>query len=188
MFRTLILAAALAFGTLTAKAEQIGPVVGAETPPFEAYAVDGSLVTLDDLEAENGVALVFFRSAGWCPFCKKQLKDINEVVGPLSERGWAVAGVSYDDEETLQAFVDQEGLDYPLLSDRESATITSFGLLNTAFEEGTRAHGVPHPAIVFVRSDGIVAAVLREDGYRNRPAMETLVGTADILQPTGAEG
>jgi len=47
-----------------------------------------------------------------------------------------VAAISYDAPAVLRAFAQQRGITFPLLSDAESATIRSFGLLNPAVEWG----------------------------------------------------
>lgn len=159
----------------------IGPVVGEAAPGISALMPDGNMASVEGLTGENGVALVFVRSADWCPFCKKQLKELKAAEGPLAERGWTLAALSYDSAETLAGFAAKEEIGYPLLSDEGSATITAFGLFNAEMEPDTRYYGIPHPAIVFVRADGTVAAVLREEGYRKRPPVDVVVATADAL-------
>ena len=166
---------------------QIGPTVGTQAPTLTALDSEGQVVTLETLTGENGVALVFFRSADWCPFCKNQLKDLEAAVAPLEEAGWALAGISYDPVKTLSQFKADEGLSYTLLSDTESAMIDAFGLRNTEIPEGSRFDGIPHPAIVYLRPDGRVAAILREEGYRDRPAVDVVIESAGYLNAAIAE-
>ncbi len=195
MLRTIALAIAIAvaapLGLPQGDAQEadlraIGPTIGAPAPKLEGRMIDGSAVSLDDLNGEAGVALVFFRSASWCPYCQKQLVDLKEAAAPLSAMGWNIVGVSYDSPDTLQTFADTKSLNFPLISDENSATITSFGLLNSEYQPGSRAYGIPHPAIVFVRSDGIVAAVLREEGYRTRPPVDAVLSTAELVAPAAS--
>jgi peroxiredoxin len=164
---------------LTAPA--IGPAIGAPVPAATLTAMDGSAQSLAALAGEKGVAIAFVRSADWCPFCKKQLADLNAVAAPLAAAGWTLIAVSYDDAATLSAFHKDKALSYPLFSDPGSTAIKAFGLLNTGMEEGTRFYGVPHPAIVFAGKDGTIKAVLREEGYKDRPANELVISTAKGL-------
>jgi hypothetical protein len=53
----------------------------------------------------------------------------------LSDRGLGLAGISYDSQEILAEFSRRRGITFPLLSDKGSAVIKAFGLLNTAAEE-----------------------------------------------------
>ena len=53
----------------------------------------------------------------------------------LGDRGLGVAGISYDSQDILAEFSRRRGIAFPLLSDKGSAVIKAFGLLNTAAEE-----------------------------------------------------
>lgn len=164
-----------------ADAVQIGPTVGAAAPAFTLTTTDGQPATLETISGTNGTALVFVRSADWCPFCKKQIAELNAAKVPLAEAGWSLAAVSYDSPETLATFTTNKGISYPLLSDTGSAVIKAMGLLNTDNEPGSRFYGIPHPAIVFIRADGTVAAVMREEGYRDRPQVDVVIEAASLL-------
>ena len=166
---------------------QVGPTVGQAAPALSAVTSAGDAATLATVSGANGVALVFFRSADWCPFCKKQLLELNPVAADLEASGWPVVGVSYDSAETLADFKAKNELAFTLLSDEGSATIDAFGLRNLEVAGG-RVDGIPHPAVVFVRTDGTVAGVMREDGYRDRPQVEAITDAATLLNEAAAEG
>jgi hypothetical protein len=53
----------------------------------------------------------------------------------LQDQGLGVAAISYDSREILAEFSRRRGITFPLLSDKGSAVIKAFGLLNTAAEE-----------------------------------------------------
>ncbi|MEO0785561.1 MAG: peroxiredoxin family protein [Pseudomonadota bacterium] len=162
----------------------IGPKVGAVAPSLDStVAVTADGVT--PAAAENGRVLVFVRSADWCPFCKTQLVELEEIAGPLSEAGWALEAISYDSPEILLEFATDNDLTFTLRADEGSAVITEFGLLNTDVREGSRSYGIPHPAVVFIRDEGTVAAVLREEGYRTRPSIDSITAAAVMLNQIG---
>ena len=162
----------------------IGPKVGAVAPSLDStVAVTADGVT--PAAAENGRVLVFVRSADWCPFCKTQLVELEEIAGPLSEAGWALEAISYDSPEILSEFATDNDLTFTLRADEGSAVTTEFGLLNTDVREGSRSYGIPHPAVVFIRDKGTVAAVLREEGYRTRPSIDAITEAAMMLNQIG---
>ena len=66
----------------------------------------------------------------------------------IEKSGFGIAAVSYDSQETLRQFAEKYRIRIPLLSDRDSAVIRSFGILNTNIEPSLRAHGVPHPVSI----------------------------------------
>ncbi|MEQ9504790.1 MAG: peroxiredoxin family protein [Hyphomonas sp.] len=193
MSRTLTLATLMAMLPATgavlplaAQAEQaaavsIGPEVGS-TPAFGPLVdASGAPADMTALAGSRGTVVAFVRSADWCPFCKKQLVELEAAKAPLAAQGWSLVSVSYDTPEKLADFAEKSAVSYPLLSDTGSETITAFNLLNDTVKKGTRSYGIPHPALVFVGADGKIEAVLREDGYRNRPAVEAVIATATGL-------
>jgi len=53
----------------------------------------------------------------------------------LRDRGLGLAVISYDSPEVHEAFSRQNGITFPLLSDKGSETIKRYGILNTVVEE-----------------------------------------------------
>ena len=195
MFRTLLAATALTlfaapagFAGLTKKdsTEQarIGPSVGDMHADFAAVRADGTAITLADISAANGSVVVFSRSLEWCPFCQKQAKELVEATAPLAAEGWSLNLITYDTPEKLTAFGERNGISYTLLSDTGSAMINAFGLRNHEMPQGSKYDGIPHPAIIFLSPEGEVLAMLREEGYKNRPPVETVLTTAKSLTTT----
>jgi peroxiredoxin len=193
MTRTLTLAALMAMLPATgavlplaANAEQaavvsIGPEIGSTAPFGPLVDVSGTPVDMAALAGPRGTVVAFVRSADWCPYCKKQLGELEAAKAPLDAQGWSLVSVSYDAPEKLAAFAEKNSVTYPLLSDADSETIIAFNLLNDTVKKGSRSYGIPHPALVFVGADGKIEAVLREEGYKDRPAVEAVIATATEL-------
>ena len=159
---------------------RVGPVVGAQAPAVSVVGPAGA-VSFTDIAGEKGTVVAFFRSADWCPFCKKQLIDLEAAAAPLAKAGWTLAGVSYDSPEVLAGFKADKGLSYELYSDTGSAAIDAFDLRNHEMQAGSRYDGIPHPAIIFIGADGEVKAVMREEGYKDRPAVDMVIAMAAAL-------
>lgn len=128
-------------------------------------------VSFDQLSGEKGLVLLFFRSADWCQYCKKQLREWNDAAEKVQESGYALAALSYDKPEVLKRFADQHALKYRLLSDSDATIIKSFGILNDHFEPGSRFYGIPDPAIYVISANGEVQKVFREADYTDRPSV-----------------
>ena len=95
---------------------------------------------------------------------------------PIIEReGVRIAAVSYDSQETLQRFAEKYRIRIPLLSDRDSAVIRSFGILNTNIAPGLRAHGVPHPVEYLIAPDGVVIRKYFVPNYQHRVTASAVV-------------
>ncbi len=144
--------------------------VGSTIPhSFDLIDQQNQKQSFDTLKGEKGLVVFFVRSAEWCPYCQKQIVEINESAEEISALGYNIASVSYDDTSTLSAFSKKHDIAYPMLSDSKSESIKAFGILNEKMEKGTKYYGVPNPAIYIIGADKKVQAILAEDGYKNRP-------------------
>jgi hypothetical protein len=92
----------------------------------------------------------------------------------LEQNGVRMAAVSYDSREILQAFAEKYGIGFPLLSDRDSAVIRSFGIFNTNIAPALRAWGVPHPVDYLVAPDGTVTRKYFVPNYQHRVTASTI--------------
>ncbi len=157
-----------------------GLAVGAKAPAFALKAVDGTEISLAGLLAKGPVALVFYRSVDWCPFCISQMKDLQGRLTDFSAAGLQLVGVSYDSPETLERAVAKHGLTMTLLSDAGSKTIDAYGIRNEALTG--RAAGVPHPTVFVVDTQGVIRAKLQREGHRTRPEADEIIAAAKELK------
>ncbi|MEO0695579.1 MAG: peroxiredoxin family protein [Pseudomonadota bacterium] len=177
--------------TLTAHAGELelnslGPDVG-EPIPHDLQTTDTG-ANFDALVGEKGLALFFIRSLDWCPFCKNQAIDVNDRLADFEDRGLNVAFVSYDTPSKQIAFAEKTNFQPALVSDEEINVINAFGLRNETHEEGSRFHGIPHPAVFIITPDKKIAAKLYEEdyasnekSYRNRPAVDVILEKVDTV-------
>ena len=129
----------------------------------------GRIRHFDELKGENGLVIYFLRSAVWCPYCVFQLRDIAERGSLLVDSGYNIVTVSYDSIRKLSIYAKENKFPYPMLSDKGSVVIQSFGLLNDEYEPGTTYYGVPFPAIYIVARDGRILQKLYEEDLRQQP-------------------
>jgi peroxiredoxin len=153
-----------------------GLKVGDNAPDFALKDSTGKEVSLAGLRARGKVALVFFRSADWCPYCIAQLKELQANLVAFEQAGVAIVGISYDAVETLARSAPKHGLTFPLLSDAGSKTIDAFGIRNQ--EASGRGIGVPHPAVFIVDINGVITAKLMHEGYKTRPTPAGIIAAA----------
>ena len=151
--------------------------LGSEAPDFTVKDQDGKDVSLKGLRAEGKVALVFFRSADWCPFCQRQLIAINNELSSLKAAGIQVVGVSYDSVESLKRFASRKGIEFPLLSDPDSKVIDAYKTRNTD-ARGGRQSGIPFPATFIIGQDGKVIARTGHESYRDRDTATDIIKAA----------
>jgi peroxiredoxin len=168
-------------GIVIAGLWDVGPPVGAKVPALHATDLKGVPVGWRDLAGKKGVVLVFFRSAKWCPYCQKQLTDLKAAPGPLAERGYKLAAISYDPTDVLTQFTEKRDIPYPLLSDAGSTTIDAWKLRDLRYKPGSFAWGAPYASIYVISPKGVLKAKLAEEDFRVRPPISAILATIDSL-------
>lgn len=181
---TLIFSPALAQENKEMAAIDRGPMVGTVIPSdLSSIDQNGKPRNFDDLVGENGMVLVFVRSADWCPFCKRQLKDISTGADDLTALGYSLVSLSYDNLENIQRYAEENQPNFTMLSDTESEVIDAFQIRNEKYGSKHFANGVPHPMIFVIGNDKIVQKKFAEEGYRNRPPVSLVTAFLDNNAP-----
>ena len=161
--------------------EAWGPAVGTGIPhdltATDQHGVERSFATL---AAPNGLVIFFVRSADWCPFCQRQIVEVNDRLSDFTERGVNVVAISYDPVDVLADFGDQYDIGYPLLSDNGSRIIRAFGILNEREKPATPGYGIPHPGVVITDARGVVVATFAERSYKKRPRIDQLLKSTGV--------
>ncbi|MGW5335869.1 peroxiredoxin [Streptomyces bauhiniae] len=90
--------------------------VGDEAPDFELKDNHGRTVRLSDFRDEKNVVLLFYPFA-FTGVCTGELCELRDNLPQFTDRDTQLLAVSNDSMHTLRVFGEQEGLEYPLLSD-----------------------------------------------------------------------
>ena len=181
-----LIALALSAGPMSAQdaagAEvDFGPAIGERIDIGTLSDQTGAARDLASLTGENGLVLMFVRSADWCPFCQAQMIEINGSLAEIESRGYAMATISYDNTDILSRFTAREHIGYTMLYDEGSQIIEKYGLRETNYEEGHRAYGVPKPIVFILSTTGVIEGKLFEENFRVRPPATAVVEALDAV-------
>lgn len=103
---------------------------GETAPTFRALATDGEGVTIFDLEEEIGdgpIVLGFFPFA-FTGGCKAQMCDLRDNLAELDQVGAKAFGISVDSPFALKVWHNENGFNFPLVSDHDLEAIEAFGV------------------------------------------------------------
>lgn len=90
--------------------------VGSKAPDFTLNDYNKQAVTLSSFQGDKPVLLVFYPFA-FSGICTGELCQLRDEFSEYDGKGVQVLGVSVDTPFSLKAWADQEGYQFPLLSD-----------------------------------------------------------------------
>ena len=146
--------------------------VGSMAPAFTLPAVDGRRVHLSDFTGQR--VLLYFYPAAMTPGCTKQACDFRDNSEFFTSSGLTLIGISPDEPAKLEAFQQQEGLTFTLLSDPEHTVMADYGAWGPKMLYGKTVTGVIRSTFIIdttgnlelaqynVKATGHVARIIRE--------------------------
>ena len=111
--------------TATAASAQTAPPrpkVGDKTPLVTGKTEKGKTWNLADAGGKK-IVLLYFYPKDDTPGCTKEACGFRDSIGDLKKDGVEVVGVSFDNEESHQKFIEKHNLNFPLLADTETVRL-----------------------------------------------------------------
>ena len=107
--------------------ERPGLVSGEPAPGFALQRLDGGPVALEELRG-SVVAVRFW--ADWCPFCRREMRELEPAYQRLREQGLEILAVNVgQDPGDVRRFVGRVDYSYPTLLDLDSAVARRYGVI-----------------------------------------------------------
>ncbi len=166
----------------------VGPALGSRFPGVNALYEGEHVGLIEPFAGPRGTVFMASRSFDWCPYCMKQMIQLNEAAAQFEAAGIGLLAITYDAPELLDAFREQHDITIPMLSDIDALTFKTLGILNAKYAEGDDRYGLPYPGTVIIAADGTVVGKLFLESYRQRVSAEAVLALADeLLMPASAE-
>jgi mycoredoxin-dependent peroxiredoxin len=124
--------------------------VGATAPDFALKDQHGQTVSLSDYRGKSHVLLVFYPWS-FSRICTSEMCEIRDALPTLEREDTRVLAVSCDAMFTQRVYAEQEGLEYPVLSDfwPHGAVASAYGVFDDNLGAAVRGSFV-------VDKDGVV--------------------------------
>jgi peroxiredoxin len=145
-----------------------GPALGSHFPGVRATWQGRHIQLLQEFYGPRGLAFVATRSAEWCPYCMRQMIQLQEYKAEFDQAGIGLVAMTYDDPELQQAFVDKHDIEYPILHDVDALSFRTLGILNEEYRAGDPDYGIPHPGMLVIDTRGKVVGKLFLESYSVR--------------------
>jgi peroxiredoxin len=153
------------------------PSTGDDAPTFTATLAgdEPSEFDLTDALGDGPVVLAFFPGA-FTPPCTNEMVALQDHVDDFADAGATVYGVSADSAFSQQAFREEHGLEFDLVSDMGREAIGEYGVEIDIEDLGLL--GVANRAVFVVDTDGQVTYEWVADDPTTEPDYDELLDAA----------
>ncbi|CAL2101648.1 Peroxiredoxin [Tenacibaculum sp. 190130A14a] len=167
--------------------------VGDKAPEFILKNHKGVTIISEELLKKGPILITFYRGL-WCPYCNKDLAYLKRFKEQLEAKGVTLLSISPQLEENNNKIVEQQRLNYDLLTDNGNNIASAFGLrwtmidplkslydsfgINLPKYNGDTSWTLPIPARFIIGENGIIKYAEFSVDYTKRPNPDVLL---DIL-------
>lgn len=145
-----------------------GPAVGSNFPGLQASYQGHAITLIDEFAGRNGTVFIASRSYDWCPYCMREIIQLQEHKAGFDAAGIGMVAITYDDPALQQAFIDKFAITIPVLSDVDALSFKTLGILNEDYAPGDSQYGIPHPGMIVIDPAGKVVGKLFLEAYSSR--------------------
>lgn len=180
-------------------ATQIKPILlGHQTSGLSAIDENNKKVDISKLISKKPTVLVFYRG-GWCPYCNRQLGDLQKVNKEVDNLGFQIVAISPDQPSVAKTHNSNNKHKYTTLSDSNLDLAKHFGIVfkvNDALfkkyktkygidleaNSGKKHHLLPVPSVFLIDTDGIVKFSYVNVDYKVRLDSKVLLSAIKSLK------
>jgi peroxiredoxin len=145
-----------------------GLELGGPAPDFTLRDQFGQDVTLSSYRGEKAVAILFYPYA-FSGVCTGEMAGIRDRLADFLTFDTEVLAISCDPMFALRAFADQDGLNFPLLSD-----FWPHGEVARAYDVFDERSGAPRRSSYVVDKEGLVRWAVHNANFEGRDLEEHL--------------
>ena len=172
--------------------------VGETAPAFHGQDAAGRSVELRQLLKKGPVVLYVYRGQ-WCPYCNKELSQLQDSLRMLTGKGAQVVVVTPETQENIDKTVAKTKAAFPIVHDQNLAIMKAYKTAFTVDDATARkyqgygidlkqANGLdqailPVPATYVIGRDGKIKFAFFDPDYRHRASVRQV---ARALSPAGA--
>ena len=150
---------------------------GQQAPDFTLFDADKNKVSLGDFRGKN-VLILFFPQA-FTGVCTKELCAVRDNIGMYEGVNAQVLGISVDSIFTLNRFREDQGYNFPLLSDFNKEVSAAYGSLYDSFVFDMK--GVSKRSAFIVDKTGTIRYAEVLDNAGDIPNFEAIRETLNTL-------
>lgn len=159
---------------------------GDAAPTFVAPLADGGIARFDLSERlEEGPLVLAFFPGAFSGTCTNEMATFQDRLAELHDAGATLYGVSVDAPWALNAFREEQGLEFGIVSDFEKELIDLYDVRDDFADIGL--YGLAKRAVFVVDGDGTVSYAWVTDDAGQEPDYDEVIAAAETTGPAAAD-
>lgn len=150
---------------------------GQKAPAFKGRDQNGKAVSLSDFTGKKVV--LYFYPEDDTPTCTVQACNLRDNYSLLKKHGWAVLGVSPDDEKKHKKFEAKYDLPFTLIADPDHSIIDKYGVWGEKQLYGRQYMGL-HRTTFLIDEKGVIKKIFLRP--KNKQHAEEIMQTWQLLE------
>ena len=167
-----------------------GLKVGDKAPQFQSTDNTGKPFNLKK-QLKNGDVVIIFYRGQWCPYCNKELSQLNDSLSLITAKGATVIAISPETKENVVKTIGKTKASFPIISDSamgimkmykvnfavDETTQIKYKKYGIDFSEANGSNGanLPVPATYIVGKNGIIKYAFFNPDYKVRNSVQNLL-------------
>jgi peroxiredoxin len=164
---------------------------GDSAPGFIAIDNSGTTLHLKALLKSHKAVVLFFYRGQWCPYCNKQIKQLQDSLQLLTAKGAYVIGVTPETAENINKTLDKTHTSFSIIQDKGYKIMKAYQVnyvvddvmfgklknygIDLEKNNGNADHVLPVPATYVINSAGKIVYVHFDKDYTKRASVNSLL-------------
>jgi peroxiredoxin Q/BCP len=130
---------------------------GMKAPPFEGIDQDGKVVKLSSFSGKKVV--LYFYPKDNTPGCTSEACNLRDNYNTFLKRGFAVVGVSMDNEKSHKNFAGKYSLPFPIIADTSKKILNDYGVWKQKSLYGKTFLGIVRMTFI-IDENGVIEKII----------------------------
>jgi len=189
MKKLLLIVFALAFNLHSSA--QIGLKHGDKAPESTGVDNSGKKLELKDLLKNHKAVILFFYRGQWCPYCNKQISQLQDSLQLLTAKDAYVVGVTPETGGNINKTIDKTHASFSIIQDKGYTIMKAYGVnyvvdpemyaklkgygIDLEKNNGNADHVLPVPATYVINRSGKIVYVHFDKDYTKRASVSAIL-------------
>jgi peroxiredoxin len=170
---------------------QTGLKSGSQAPEFSAKDNTGKNIDLKQLLKAHKAVVLFFYRGQWCPYCNKQISQLQDSLQLLTGKGAYVVGVTPETSENINKTIDKTHASFSIIQDKGYSIMKAYDVnykvddamlgklknygVDLEKNNGNTDHVLPVPATYAIDRSGKIIYVHFDKDYTKRASVSSIL-------------